>query len=49
MAHGLSVHLPEFQDGRDQADKQEPEYESAQDQKLVGAHFFLPINAASLK
>ena len=39
--HGLSVDLPEFQDGRDQADKQDPEYEGAQDQKLVGAHLFL--------
>ena len=49
MAHGLSVHLPEFQDGRNQPDKQDPEDENTQDQKLVGAHFFLPISAASLK
>ena len=49
MAHGLSVHLPEFQDGRDQTDKQHPENEGAQEQKLVGAHLILAIKAASLK
>ena len=49
MLHGPSVHLPEFNGGQDQAHNQEPEYDSAQDQQLVGAHCFLPIKAASLK
>jgi hypothetical protein len=49
MLHGLSVHFPEFENGRHQADKQEPENDSAHDQKLVGAHLILPVKAASLK
>ena len=49
MPCGRSVDLPEFQDRQDQADEQYSEYESAQDQKLVGAHLILLISAASLK